>query len=225
MPNSESFSAEMQFLVWREEQMAAITRQLQQEFPDLVGRLRELIFDTDTKKILMLSAGFKSSVSALIESWKQEQLVRAMSRAEGALEKAIALVSVPRCRSDGAWTETSDLLANVVKGGVVAASLASVPVLLSFATVSGGGVLGLFTVTTLFWPALIAGIAGLAVAALFGVRAVDGLAKLRTRVAANTTEDAARVTFGIGQKRGAPCILSDIQAAVLQAGLNRLKAL
>lgn len=205
--------------------MAAITRQLQQEFPELLGRLQRLIADADMRQILKLSAGFKASVSAVIDSWRQEQLVQAMSRAEGTLENAIALAPLVRRSAADAWDEASGFVAKVVKGGIVAASLASIPASFSFATATtvSGGILGFFAVTTtiLSWPVLIAGLAGVGVAALLGVRTVD----LRTRVAANLAKDAARMTFGIGQKPGATCILSDIQAAVLQAGINRLKAL
>lgn len=65
--SSESFLAEMQFLVWRDAQMAAITRQLQREFPELLGRLEQLIADTDMWQILRSSAGFKANVSGLID--------------------------------------------------------------------------------------------------------------------------------------------------------------
>ncbi len=223
--SSESFLAEMQFLVWRDAQMAAITRQLQREFPELLGRLEQLIADTDMWQILRSSAGFKANVSGLIDSWQQEQLVRAMSRAEGALENAIALAPMVRRSSADTWGGASDVVAEVAKGGILAASLASVPAVISFATVSGGGLLGFFAATTLLWPVLIVGLAGVAGAALLGVRTVDGLAKLRTRAAENLAKEAARTIFGIGQKPGATSILSNIQAAVLQAGINRLKAL
>jgi len=101
---------------------------------------------------------------------------------------------------------------------MIASSVAALPALVTFATVSSTSFF-LVTTSAVSVPLLLMGGSALAVLSLTGSKAVSATAqKSRAHLGQRLKSLALSVVFGIGLEPGARCLLNDIQASVLKAG-------
>jgi hypothetical protein len=165
----------------------------------------------------------KSSTEAIIQRWGAEQLDAASSRAEAELEDALLQLPGGLNLDSDIWEQGSKALPVIAGVGLIAASVAAIPTVISFATVSTS-FLAFWGTATISWPLFALGAAGIGFATLAGSQSLKSAeTRARRKLCSRVHKEAGRQVFGIGEKPGARCILSDIQAAVVKAGQNRIQ--
>ena len=121
------------------------------------------------------------------------------------------------------WEQVTNALPAIAGVGLIGASLAAIPTVISFATVSTS-VLAFWGTSAISWPLFALGAAGLGLATLTGSQSLKfAKDKARRKLCLRLYREAGRQVFGIGEKPGSRCMLSDIQAAIVQAGRNRIQ--
>lgn len=225
MMNSQTLAAELDFLAWRDAQMAAVTDQLETALPAL---LDDLSAETQQAgKLAMLRAGLTSRATAekRIADWGDEQMRLALLRADGALAGVMAAHASELSDNPVLRKQAGDLLTSMAGVGLIAGSLAAVPAIIAAATVTTGGVFGLFGASAISLPILAVGAAGVGVASLTGATMFEGTFKhARNALHSRLSREMERQVLGIGAASDARSLLSDIQAAVLTAGQTRIGA-
>jgi hypothetical protein len=224
MMSVQALAAELDFLAWRDAQMAAVTDQLETALPAF---LEDLMRQTEgAGKLAMLRAGLTSraTVGKRLEDWGAEQMRVALLRADGALAGVMQAHASELSSNAELRKQAGDMLTSTTGIGLIAGSLAAVPAIIAAATVTTGGVFGLFATSTISIPILAVGAAGVGLASLAGVKIFDGTADRVTRDALPNRlgRELERQILGVGAPPDARSLLSDIQAAVLTAGQTRI---
>ena len=165
----------------------------------------------------------KSSSEAIMQRWGVDQLATSLSRAEAALDQTILQLPGKVNLDSDVWEQVTKALPAIAGVGLIGASLAAIPTVISFATVSTS-VLAFWGTSAISWPLFALGAAGLSVAALTGSQSLKfAKDKARGKLCGRLHREAGRQVFGIGEKPGARCMLSDIQAGIIQSGRNRIQ--
>ena len=214
--------AQLEFLAWRDAQMTAISEQLEAAFPSLLLKLKEHAESAGRMDLAWSSVSLRGAVEDLIRGWASEQLKVALSRAEAELDQALLELPSQMNIEGDVWEQLSSAAPAIAGVGLIAASPAAIPTVVSFATV-GTSIFAFWGTAAISWPLFAVGAAGIGIAALTGSQSLR-LAEENARASlANRLQvEAARQVFGIGEPIGCRSILSDIQAAVIQAGQNRI---
>ncbi|MFZ1662877.1 MAG: hypothetical protein WAT77_13040 [Paracoccaceae bacterium] len=209
-----AIEAQIQLIDWRNTQLAQITDQLEGAFPELQKAIDDYVAALPLWKVAGTHASPRKTVVGLVEPWAKAQSTEAAERAKAQLDEILA--NVPS-NSEAARLAASFLpaLAGV---GMIASSVAALPALVTFATVSSTSFF-LVTTSAVSVPLLLMGGSALAVLSLTGSKAVSAAAqKSRAHLAQRLQSLALSIVFGIGLDPGARCLLNDIQASVLKAG-------
>jgi hypothetical protein len=167
----------------------------------------------------------KSSIEKTIRMWGTKQMEAALSRAQTELESTV-LQLPDELRLDGdTWEQVLKALPAFAGVGFLGASIAAVPTVLSLATV-GTSVFIFWAAAPIISPLFVIGVMGVFLTALLGSRSLKfAHDRARTKLILRLRREAERQVFGIGQKSGTRCMLSDIQAAVVRAGQNQIQGL
>lgn len=215
-------AAQLEFLAWRDAQLAAISLQLEEAFPVLLDDLSMQVERAGTMDLVRSTISLKSSAEATLQQWGTEQLDAALARAEAELDQVLLQLPGSVNIDSDVWEQVTKALPAIAGIGLIAASIAAVPTIISFATVSTS-VLAFWGTASISWPLFALGAAGLGVATLTGSQSLKFAHDMaRAKLGARLQREAGRQVFGLGEKPGARCMLSDIQAAVVQAGQNRI---
>lgn len=207
-------------LDWRDGQMEAISEQLEDALPDLLAELDAWVDAASSWSLARAELGPSAEQLAIVDTWSAEQTRRAVRRAEEAMSDVLHALP-PDLSGDG--PELATLLPAVAGVGLIAASVAALPTIISFATVTTSS-LAFFSVSTVSWPLMAAGLAVAATAAAAGsTLVVRAEAEWRRRVKARLRAWAYARMLGLGAPRGARSFLSDLQAAVIRAGNTRME--
>lgn len=218
----QAIAAQLEFLAWRDAQLAAISLQLEEAFPALLDDLAAQVECAGIVDLVRSTLALKSSAEEIIRRWGAKQLEAALSRAEAELDQAFLQLSGSLNLDNDVWEQVTKALPAIAGVGLIGASAAAIPTVISFATVSTS-VLAFWGTASISWPLFALGAAGIGVATLTGAQSLKfAQDKARTRLCGRLQHEAERQVFGIGAKPGARCMLSDIQAAVAQAGRNRI---
>lgn len=218
-----AIAAQLEFLAWRDAQLAAISLQLEEAFPDLLDRLTKQVESTSIVNLVRSSIALKSSTEVIIQRWGADQLATALNRAEAELDQAILQLPGKVDLDSDVWEQVTKALPAIAGVGLIGASLAAIPTVISFATVSTS-VFAFWGVTAISWPLFAAGAAGIGFATLTGSQTLKFAEKTaRGKLCSRLQREAGRQVFGVGDKAGARCMLSDIQAAIVKAGQNRFQ--
>lgn len=219
----QAIAAQLEFLAWRDTQLAEISLQLEAAFPALLDDLSVQVQRAGIADLVHSTLAMKSSTETIIQRWGVVQLNAASSRAEAELEDALLQLPGGLNLNSDLWEQGSKSLPAIAGVGLIAASVAAIPTVVSFATVSTG-FFAFWGTATISWPLFAVGAAGIGVATLAGSQSLK-LAETRARrkLCSRVHKEACRQVFGIGKKTGARCMLSDIQAAVIKAGQNRIQ--
>lgn len=219
---STNLFIKMDFLAWRDAQMLAISTQLEDALPALMKKLSEQVEAADVLTLFKTAAPFKIKVSKTLRDWKDAQAQIALVRAEAALDSTLAAMSDEISTTSDVWDTLAKAIPAAAGVGLIAASLAAIPTVVSFATLTTS-TFAIFSTATISWPLFALGtlVVGMA-AALGSTSLVKAQDKARARLKMRVIREAERAILGIGQKPGARCLLNDIQAAVLLAGQNRI---
>lgn len=210
----------MAVLDWRDSQMEAISEQLEDAIPDLLARLDAWVDEASRWSLALAEIGPNADQRAIVDSWSAEQTRQAVRRAEEAMTDALR--ALPPDLTGGA-PELATLLPAMAGVGLIAASVAALPTIISFATVTTSS-LAFFSVTTVSWPLMVAGIAVAATAAAAGsTLLIRAEGDWRRRVKTRLRAWAYAQMLGLGAPRGARSFLSDLQAAIIRAGNTRME--
>lgn len=219
----QAIAAQLEFLAWRDAQLAEISLQLEEAFPALLDALSARVEHAGIVDLVHSTLAMKSSTEVIIQRWGAVQLNVASSRAEAELEDAILQLPGGLDLDSDIWEQGSKALPAIAGVGLIAASIAAIPTVISFATVSTG-FFAFWGTATISWPLFALGAAGIGVAALAGSQSLKSAeTRARRKLCRRVHKEACRQVFGIGKKTGARCMLSDIQAAVIKAGQNRIQ--
>jgi len=219
----EVIAAQLEFLAWRDAQLAAISLQLEQAFPTLLDDLKMQVDRASILNLVSSTISFKSSAEATIKEWGMKQLETALKRAEIDLDQALLQIAGGVNLDSDVWDQVSKALPAIAGVGLIGASVAAIPTVISFATVSTS-FLAIWGTASISWPLFAIGAAGIGVATLLGSQSLRyAESKARGTLCRRLHKEAGRQVFGIGEKPDARCMLSDIQAAVVQAAQNRIQ--
>lgn len=221
--NFQAIAAQLEFLAWRDAQLAAISSQLEEALPALLDELAEQVESASVVNLIRSTIALKSSAEAIIQRWGADQLVKALGRAEAELDQTLLQLPGKVNLDSDVWEQVTKALPAIAGVGLIGASLAAIPTVISFATVSTS-VLAFWGTSAISWPLFALGAAGIGVATLTGSQSLKfAKDKARRKLCLRLHREAGRQVFGIGEKPGARCMLSDIQAAIVQAGRNRIQ--
>ena len=219
----QAIAAQLEFLAWRDAQLAAISSQLEEALPALLDELAEQVESASIVNLVRSTIALKSSAEAIIQRWGADQLVKALDRAEADLDQTLLQLPGKVNLDNDVWEQVTKALPAIAGVGLIGASLAAIPTVISFATVSTS-VLAFWGTSAISWPLFALGAAGIGVATLTGSQSLKfAKDKARRKLCLRLHREAGRQVFGIGEKPGARCMLSDIQAAIVQAGRNRFQ--
>lgn len=218
----QSLFAKLDFLAWRDTQMLAISSQLEDALPELIADLSNQVDAADALTLFKTAAPFKNKVSQRLRDWKDAQAQIALLRAETALDCTVAAMSDEVGVLSEVWETVAKTIPAAAGVGLIAASMAAIPTVVSFATVTTS-TFAIFSTATVSWPLFAVGtlIIG-STAALGSTALVKAQDKARARLKTQIISRIEREVLGIGLKPGARCLLNDIQAAVVLAGQNRI---
>lgn len=219
----QAIAAQLEFLAWRDTQLAAISSQLEEALPALLDELAKQVESASVVNLVRSTIALKSSAEAIIQRWGADQLVKALGRAEADLDQTLLQLPGKVNLDNDVWEQVTKALPAIAGVGLIGASLAAIPTVISFATVSTS-VLAFWGTSAISWPLFALGAAGIGVATLTGSQSLKfAKDKARQKLCLRLHREAGRQVFGIGEKPGARCMLSDIQAAIVQAGRNRIQ--
>lgn len=218
-----AIAAQLEFLAWRDAQLAAISLQLEEAFPALLDELAKQVENASIVNLVRSTIALKSSAEAVIQRWGADQLATALSRAEAELDQAFLQLPGSVNLDSDVWEQVNKALPAIAGVGLIGASLAAIPTVISFATVSTS-VLAFWGTSAISWPLFAIGAVGIGVGTLTGSQSLKfAKGKARSKLCSRLHREAGRQVFGIGERPGARCMLSDMQAAIVQAGRNRIQ--
>ena len=219
----QAVDTQIELLAWRDAQLTEISLQIENAFPALLDHLTDQVERAGIYDLVRSTIALTSLAEATIQLWAAEQLDIALVRGEAELDQAI-LEFPGKVNLDGdVWDQVTQALPALAGVGLIGASVAAIPTVISFATVSTS-VLAFWGTASISWPLFAAGAVGIGVMTLTGSQSLK-LAdeKIRANLCNRLHREAARQVFAIGEKPGTRCLLSDIQAAIVQAGQNRIR--
>lgn len=220
--NNLPTAALLEFLNWRDAQMEAISEQLENAFPSLCAELDVLVDSANLVSISVAVSRLQPAAKKTIKNWMDEQVSDALSRAEAELEQSISAFSGDFKTNLNEWKGLKATLPAAAGIGLLAASVAMVPVLVSFATVTTTSFL-VFTTSSISIPLLALGATGVAIGSFAGSSTLrHAVQQRRTALKERLRSRAASDVLGIGLRPGDRYFLNDLQAIVLKAGIEKI---
>ncbi|PWE48707.1 hypothetical protein DEM26_16535 [Thioclava sp. NG1] len=211
--------ARIQLLDWRDDELIAITNQLEDAFPSLVSSIESHIAKMSAIRVTRAQLRAKTLAKELIEPWAEEQCREALARAEESISTLVGELDLKTDLGDHFHAALPALLGV----GTLTASVASLPAVVSFATVTTS-TLVFFSTSAVSVPLLLAGGVALTGLSLAGMKGVDyALDKSRARLALRIINLANTAVFGAGLPANSPSLITKLQAFVLRAGANKLE--
>lgn len=206
-------------LDWRNDQLEAITRQLEAAFPTLAADIVARICEMTSLQVGRAHLNPRPLAESFIAPWAEAQSLIAVRRAEASLFDLISSLKL----DGGFGAHLSTALPALAGVGMLAASVIALPAVVSYATITTTSFL-IFSTSTISLPLLLAGGTVLAGLSFAGVKAFDQAKdKMRAHLAARVQGLALAAIFGHGLPPDTRCLLSDLQAAVLKAGQTQLE--
>lgn len=219
----QAIDAQLEFVAWRDNQLAAISLQLENAFPALLESLTDQVEHASIYDLVSSSIALTSSAEETIKLWGADQLNVALIRAKADLDQTILQLPGRVNLDSDVWDQVTNALPALAGVGLIGASIAAIPTVISFATVTTS-VLAFWGTASISWPLFAVGAVGIGIATLTGSQSLKfAQDKIRAKLCSRMHQVAAKQVFALGEKPGARCILSDIQAAVVQAGQNRIR--
>lgn len=208
----------LRLIDWRNDQMEAITGQLEDAFPSLAAAITNHVVELSTFEVGRGHMNPKKIAEDLIKPWAEKQSHLAINRAEASLSDLISKLP----QSNDLGSHLASALPAIAGVGMLAASVLGLPAVVSFATVTTTSFLVLST-SAVSLPLLLAGGTVLASMSFAGVKVVDHAKdKMRANLIARVQTIALSAVFGYGLPPDARCLLNDLQATVLKAGETEL---
>ena len=155
------------------QQLAEISLQLENSFPTLLDDLTGEVERAGRFNLIRSTVALKSSTEAAIQLWAANQLNVALSRAEAELDQVILQLPGKVNFDTDVWAQLTNALPALAGVGLIGASVAAIPAVISFATIVTPATSflifwGAAATTTVSWPLFALGAAGIGVAMLAG---------------------------------------------------------
>lgn len=215
--------ARLEFMTWRDEQLEAISIQLENDFPNLQHQIDTKIDEASTFDLAWSEVQLGTEIAQLCSEWAREHTIKALERTEAALAEFKARLEPEFSLDPGLGERLFSVAPALASAGLAAASIAAVPTVISFATVSTSA-LAIFGVSYVSWPLFTVGAVALGTAALASRSLFDWAIKnWRDKLRIRAHKRAEEVVFGIGVPAGQRTILNDIQALAVQAAANSMR--
>ncbi len=216
----------LRILRWRDEQLELVTLQLTNNFPELQSVVTDYVASAGHMKCLKISSKMEHQLADLRNNWIQEQKEIAVKRSGASLDDILSKMgpglAIERdTRNDVAAGASAALGMTSVIGSIVA-----VPSIVAMATVTTGGVLGVFATSSISLPILGLGAVGLGLATFTGSNVVEkAYGKVKDGLQSRLINSLEREVFGYGDHLDQRSVLNDIQGAVMEAAKVKLRAL
>lgn len=180
-------------------QLAAISLQLEEAFDDLLIELSEQVERASIVNLVRSTISLRSSAEAIMQRWGADQFATALSRAEAELDQTILQLPGKVNLDSDVWEQVTKALPAIAGVGLIGASLAAIPTVISFATVSTS-VLAFWGTSAISWPLFALGAAGLGVATLTGSQSIKfAKDKARGKLCNRLHREAGRQVLGLGR--------------------------
>ncbi|MEX5565133.1 hypothetical protein SM764_17065 [Pseudophaeobacter sp. 1A16562] len=205
-------AAELEMIRWKQARFEEITQVVENALPELMADIEETVISMSTLTASKAQVFPDGPWKDLFEPWakKTARLVEAQ------MEKEIGELAASSSEK-GTLGEALRVARPALAGaGVLAASLAAIPSVVSLATITTTSFFVLST-TTISWPIIAVGGAGLAVTSFAGSKGVKWLEdKNRVRLVNRLQGRALTATLGHGLAPGERSLVTDLQAATLR---------
>lgn len=189
---------------------------MEEAYPLLLAQLAKRIDQATHLDLVRSSVSLQKDTGAIVRSWANAQAQIALQRTKAAFEDFALDANLDQ----DLQTKLRAALPALAGTGLAALSLAAIPTVISFATVTSSTFV-FFTTTAVSWPLFAVGSLALVVAAFVGRGLIDrGVAGLRVTLHRRADALAASAVFGLGAKPGQRNVLEDIQALALKAAAN-----
>lgn len=210
----------LSLIEWRDQELAAITEQLELAFPQLLSEIRSRVATLSTLQVARAEFDPRPLTLQILAPWVEAQTRIAVERAETEFTALIA-----NLKADGQLGAIATALPALAGVGMLAASVLALPTVVTWATITTTS-LFFFTTSSISVPLLLIGGTALAGLSLTGVKVLGATeGRLRNHLVARVEAQARSAVFGSGLDLDARCLLNDLQAAVLRAGQARLREL
>lgn len=213
--------SELEMIRWKQARFEEITLVVEDALPELMANIEKTVTSMSTISASKAQAFPDGLWKKLFEPWAKQTA----SLVEAQMEKEIGEL-VAASSENGTLAEALRVARPVLAGaGLLAASLAAIPTIASFATISTTS-LFFFTTTTVSWPVIAAGGAGLAVTTFAGGSGIKWLAnKNRSHLVTRLQRRAVTAALGYGLALSERSLVADLQAATLRSLEAKLETL
>ncbi len=210
---------QLDLLDWRDVQLEAITEQLEDAFPSLIELIEARVAKLSIGRVAWFHANSKRLATELLAPWADNQAKIALKRAEESLADIVGDM-----HTDAKFSEHLSAALPALAGiSVIAASVAGLPAVVSFATLTSTSFF-FITTSSISMPLLLTGGVILTGLSLAGIKTVDHASgKTRAHLVRKVATIAQTAVFGYDLSPDARCLVNVLQAAVLKAGENKLK--
>ncbi len=221
MTGSDLFTR-VDFLNWRDSQLEEITLQAETAFPELLKTIDAKIDEAGTTDLAWSEFQIRDEISEICSTWAEEQAQKALAHTEDALSDLKEKLALEFTRDPDLNDRLAAIAPALASAGLAAASIAAIPTVVSFATVSSS-VLAIVGVSYVSWPLFTVGAVALGATALISRSLFDtAVENWRESLRARAHTHAGEIVFGLGAPVDQRTILEDIQALAINAAANSM---
>ena len=211
---------EIELIRWRQARFERITEYVEDALPDLMAEIQNTVASMSSFAASKAQISPDTLWKKIFGPWAQQVASRVEADMDREIDALAASLSENR-NSQDALRIALPALAGV---SVLAVSLAAIPSVISMATVTTTSFF-FITSTTLSWPILAVGGAGIAVATLTGSQVVGRLSnKNRTYLTARLQGRARTAALGYGLASDERCLVTDLQAFTVRSIVTKMEA-
>lgn len=211
---------ELEVIRWKQARFERVTEYVEDALPDLMADIENAIASMSSFAASKSQFSPEPLWKELFGPWAQKVALRVEADLESEIDALTALLS-ENGTGQAALRAVLPALAGV---GVLTASLAAIPSVISFATVTTTSFFFLSN-PVLSLPLFAVGGVGLALATLTGSKAVDRLSNRNRAYLTTRLQSRARTAaLGYGLASGARCLVTDLQASTLRRLETKIEA-
>ncbi|PSK80830.1 hypothetical protein CLV79_11917 [Limimaricola soesokkakensis] len=204
---------ELELIRWRQARFERITECVEDALPALMTKIESTVASMSSIAVGTAQISPDNLWKTLFEPWARQ----VATRVEAEMDEEIGVLAASLSEKGTSQDVLRVALPALAGVGVLAASLAAIPSVMSIATVTTTSFF-FFTTTTISWPVLAVGGAGIAVASFTGSRLVDWLSdQNRAHLEARLQCRARIAALGHGLASGERSLVTDLQAATLRS--------
>lgn len=221
--NETDIFARLEFMTWRDEQLEAISQQIENNFPNLIGRIDEQIDNASTLDLAWSQVQLGRKISELCADWSKEQAEQAVEKTESALAELWSKLEPEFSIDPGLKDRFFSAAPALASVGLAATSIFAVPSVVTYATISTV-ILGFsFGQPQISLPLFAIGATALGITAFVSRSLYDRAIKSwRAALRRRAHKRAEEAVFGLGVPSSQRTILDDIQALAIQATANSM---